>query len=64
MEETDYQSAARTPRTNNMNKEKLYAYVKFAWPTIYRIINDGLYFLINVIKSIVRIAIDEIKGKS
>jgi len=47
-----------------MNREKAYAYLKLAWPTIYRVINDGLYFLINVIRYIVRIAIDEIKGKN
>jgi len=45
-----------------MNKEKAFAYLKLIWPTIYRIINDSLYFLMSVVKSIVRIAKDQIRG--
>lgn len=32
------------------------------WPTIYRIINNTFYFIISVIKSIFKLAMDEIKG--
>ena len=32
------------------------------WPTIYRIINSFIYFLISLIKAIVSIAIKQIKG--
>jgi len=32
------------------------------WPTIYRIINTVLYFFLSLIKSIIKIAIEQIKG--
>lgn len=32
------------------------------WPTIYRIINTILYFFLSLIKSIIKIAIEQIKG--
>ncbi len=33
------------------------------WPTIYRIINTILYFFLSLVKSIIKIAIDQIKGE-
>jgi hypothetical protein len=35
---------------------------KKIWPTIYRVINGGIYFLLYLIKSIGRMSIDQIKG--
>ncbi len=32
------------------------------WPTVYRIINSLMYFIISLIKAIVSIAINQIKG--
>lgn len=32
------------------------------WPTIYRIINKILYFILSLIKSVVSIAINQTKG--
>lgn len=34
-----------------------------AWPTIYRIINGSLYFVLNLIKSMVFYAIRQLKGE-
>ena len=36
--------------------------LKQIWPTIQKVINGTFYFLINLIKSIVRASIDQIKG--
>lgn len=36
--------------------------LKKIWPTIYRVINGSLYFLLNLIKSIVKMSIEQIKG--
>ncbi len=38
------------------------AVMKQIWPTIYRIINNTLYFLIDIIRSGVKIAIEQIKN--
>jgi hypothetical protein len=46
-----------------INKEQAYAYLKAVWPTIYRIINGGLYFLFTLIREFCRLAMQEIKGK-
>jgi len=32
------------------------------WPTVYRIINGFLYFILSLVKGIVSIAISQIKG--
>ena len=32
------------------------------WPTIYRIINSFIYFILSLIKTIVSIAINQLKG--
>ncbi len=45
-----------------MNKERLLAYLKAIWPTVYRIINGGIYFILNLIKTFFRLAMEEIKG--
>lgn len=37
-------------------------YLREAWPWIYRAINHSIYFLISLIKGIVKIAIDQIKN--
>ena len=36
------------------------AFFKQIWPTVYRIINDGLYFVLNTLKNIVKMAIEQI----
>ncbi len=46
-----------------INKEKLLAYLKAIWPTVYRLINGALYFVLNLIRSIIIIAYNEIRGK-
>lgn len=45
-----------------MNKERAYALLKAVWPTIYKIINSGIYFLINLVRTIIKMGIDQIKG--
>lgn len=45
-----------------MNKERLLAFLKSIWPTVYRIINGGFYFLLNLIRTFVRVTIEMIKG--
>lgn len=47
-----------------MEQNKFTSYMKLIWPTIYRIINDGLYFIFSVIKSGIRIAINQFKGNT
>lgn len=37
-------------------------YLKSIWPTIYRIINSILFFVISVIKGMVKIAVRQLKG--
>jgi len=46
-----------------INKEQAYAYLKAVWPTIYRIINGGLYFLYTLIREFFRLAMQEIRGR-
>ncbi len=43
-------------------KEKLFAYLKAVWPTVYRLINDGLYFLLRLLKSTIHDMIEQLKG--
>ncbi len=45
-----------------MNKEKAFALLKVVWPTIYRLINNFLFFLYSIIRGGIRIAIDQLKG--
>ncbi len=32
------------------------------WPTIYKIVNSTIYFVLNFIKNFVKMAIEQIKG--
>lgn len=43
---------------------KFIAYMKLIWPTVYRIINDALYFIFSTIRAGIKIAVDQIKGKT
>ncbi|MDO8639816.1 MAG: hypothetical protein Q7R53_02725 [bacterium] len=46
-----------------MEENKLkYLLIKI-WPTIYRLINSLIYFIISLIKSIVSYSIKQIKGQ-
>lgn len=36
--------------------------LKQIWPTVYRAVNNTIYFILNLIKSTVKMAIDEIKN--
>lgn len=45
-----------------MNREQAYAYLKSIWPTVYRIINGAFYFLLSLIKTFFKVAIEEFKG--
>ncbi|GIW61370.1 MAG: hypothetical protein KatS3mg089_0222 [Patescibacteria group bacterium] len=46
-----------------MNKEKLLAYLKAIWPRVYRLINGALYFVLNLIRSIIIFAYKQIRGE-
>lgn len=39
---------------------RLQAFLKQIWPTVYRIINGGVYFILNLIKNSVRMAVQQI----
>lgn len=45
-----------------MNQNPFIIILKQIWPTIYRIINGFIYFVINLIKSTVVYAIRQIKN--
>ena len=45
------------------DENKLKAILIQIWPTIYRIINTVIYFLLSLIKGIVNLAIRQIKGE-
>lgn len=45
-----------------MNKERVYALLKTAWPTVYSIINGFFYFLFTLIRGSVKLAIRQLKG--
>lgn len=46
-----------------MEKNNLKSFFIKIWPAIYRMINDFLYFIINLIKNTVKYAIRQIKGE-
>lgn len=46
-----------------INKEQLLAYLKSVWPTIYRIINGGIYFVFTTMRAFIKLAWQEIQGK-
>jgi hypothetical protein len=37
-------------------------FLKNIWPTVYKIVNGTFYFLLNLIKSTVKYAIEEIRS--
>jgi hypothetical protein len=39
---------------------KLQAFFKAIWPTVYRITNGGLYFVLNLLKTIVKMSIQQV----
>lgn len=59
MEKTDNKSKTGKIIMQEENSFKIFL-IKI-WPTVYRIINGFLYFLLTVIRSIVSIAINQIK---
>ena len=61
LEKANYKSKdSKDLRMEEENKFKTIA-IKI-WPTIYRIINSFIYFLISLIKTVASIAINQIKG--
>lgn len=61
MEETHHQITHR--KNISMQEENKLMYVlKRIWPTVYRIINSVLYFILSLIKAIVRGIIDQIRN--
>ncbi len=44
-----------------MEENRVKIFFKQIWPTVYRIINNIFYFLITLIKSIVSLAIKQIR---
>ncbi len=45
-----------------MNKERLFAFLKSIWPSVYRITNGAFYSLLLLIKNLIRMGINQIKG--
>lgn len=45
-----------------MEENNFLYFLKKIWPTIYRIINEIIYFIFNLIKGIFSYAIKQIKG--
>ncbi len=43
-------------------KSGLKVFLVNIWPKIYRLINSFLYFLLTVIRAIVKIALNQLKG--
>lgn len=46
-----------------MNKTRFMAYLETVWPYIYRGINGAFYFILNMIKTFFKVAIEELKGQ-
>ena len=46
-----------------MEENKYKAFLIKIWPTVYRIINSILYFIISLIKVIVKAAFKQLKGE-
>jgi len=46
----------------NLNKPRIYILLKAIWPTINRAINTTVYFIMHIIKSTIKSAMDQIKG--
>ncbi len=43
-------------------KSGLKVFLVNIWPNIYRLINSFLYFLLTVVRAIVKIALNQLKG--
>ncbi len=46
-----------------MDKDKLTRFFANIWPTIKRTLDAIFYFILNLIKSVVKIAVEQIKGE-
>lgn len=46
-----------------MNRPRLIAYLETIWPYIYRGINGTFYFILNLIRTFFKVAIEELKGQ-
>ncbi|MDP2649395.1 MAG: hypothetical protein Q8P10_00970 [bacterium] len=46
-----------------MKQSGFYYFFKKIWPTVYHIINGLLYFILSLIKDIIKFAIQQIKGE-
>lgn len=46
----------------NRRESPVITILKKAWPTIYRLINGAVYFIIMIIKSVVKGIISQLKG--
>jgi len=44
-----------------MERSRLQQILLSIWPTIYRAVNEAFYFLINLIKKTLRVAMEQIK---
>ena len=45
-----------------MRENKFLIFLQRIWPTIYRIINGLVYFILNFIKKFISLVIEQIKG--
>lgn len=45
-----------------MNKEKIFAFLRSIWPSVYRITNGAFYFLVLLIKNLIKMGVNQIKG--
>lgn len=45
-----------------MERNKFLIFLQTIWPTIYKIINKLFYFILNSLKKIISLIIDQIKG--
>jgi len=46
----------------NQEKSQIKIILINVWPAVYRIINGFLYFLLNLVRAIVKMAINQLKG--
>lgn len=44
-------------------ENRVIIFLKQIWPTVYRIINQGLYLIITGLKNSIRMAYQQIKGQ-
>jgi hypothetical protein len=48
---------------DNLRRSPFIVLLKKAWPTIYRIINSTIYFIITTLKNVVKGIMDQLKGQ-